>query len=270
MNPKKAAEFVERNGDRIERARVASILWGERPSDDVLGEIAKRQKPDGGFAYWCPQVSNLCDTAYVLQWFDDLRSRRHEAAVRACKFLLDRQRKDGGWDEVEEVGRHAPPEWMIPGRISTRTWLTGFCAHVLIRFGYAEAPGTRCPTDFLLAHCDRRGRIDGYLRATWISLPMLAFHPGPRSEAYRKAVAIVEENYSEDWSGAQTAWLLRCLRDADVPADHPLVGCAIVDLKRQQRADGSWEPEPGEGEEHAAAATVSVLRALHAYECLDR
>ena len=161
MNPQKAADFVERNGDRIERARVASILWGESPSEDTLAGIAKLQKPDGGFAYWCPQVSNLCDTAYVLQWFDDLRSHRHEAAVRACRFLLDRQRADGGWDEVEEVRRHAPPEWSIPGRISTRTWLTGFCAHMLIRFGYAEAPGTRCPSDFLLSHCDGRGRIAG-------------------------------------------------------------------------------------------------------------
>lgn len=265
MNPQKAVGFIERVGDPIERARAASILWGESPSEDVLGKTAKLQKPDGGFAYWCPQVSNVCDTAYILQWFDDLRSYHHEAAIRACRFLLDRQREDAGWDEVQDVGRHDPPEWMVPGRISTRTWLTGFCAHVLIRFGCAEAPGTRCPTDFLLAHCDGHGRIAGYLRATWISLPMLAFHPGPRSAAYRKALAVVEEGYSEEWTGAQIAWLLWCLRGADVPVDHPLVDCAIDDLRRKQREDGSWSPEPGEGDVHVASATVSAVRALHAY-----
>ncbi len=58
-----------------------------------------------------------------------------------------------------------PPEWMMPGRIETRVWLTAYCAHVLIRFGYAEAEGTYCPNDFLLAHCDETGWMAGYLRA---------------------------------------------------------------------------------------------------------
>lgn len=269
MDPQLAIGFVERNGDRIERARLASIVWGEGPSEDVLIAIEKLQKPDGGFAYWCPQVANLCDTAYVLQWLDDLRSHRHEMAARACRFLLDRQREDGGWDEVEEVGRCSVPEWMVPGRPATRTWLTGFCAHVLIRFGYAEAPGTHCPTDFLLSHCDERGRINGYSRATWLSLPMLAFHPGRQSEAYHKALAVVEEDYLEGCSDAQIAWLLWCLKDACVPAEHPLVRRAITDLASKQRSDGSWAPEPGEGERLAADATVSALRALCAYDRVE-
>jgi len=117
----------------------------------------------------------------------------------ACRFLLDRQQEDGGWDEVKAVQALNPPEWMTPGRIETRVWLTAYCAHVLIRFGYAEAPGTYCPTDFLLAHCDESGRLAGYLRATWIALPMLAFYPGPDSEPFRRALAVVEANYSPDW-----------------------------------------------------------------------
>lgn len=265
MDLQKAIAFIKLNGNLIERARVSSILWGEVPSKEVLKEVEKLQKPDGGFAYWCPQVSNICDTAYILQWLDDLKSYRNKIADRACRFLLDRQYEDGGWDEVEEVGRYSSPEWMIPGRLTTRTWLTGFCSHVLIRFGYAEAPGTRCPTDFLLSHCDAVGRIRGYLRATWISLPMLALHPGPQSEAYHKALSVVEENYSEEWAGAHIAWLLRCLKDAHVPPDHPLVNRAITHLESKQRLDGSWEPEPGEGEKHAVNATIAVLGSLHAY-----
>jgi hypothetical protein len=261
----KAVAFIELNGNLIERARLSSILWGEPPSREVLKEVGKLQKPDGGFAYWCPELGNLCDTAYILQWLDDLGSHHNEMAGRACRFLLDRQREDGGWDEVDDVRRYSCPEWMTPGRLATRTWLTGFCSHMLIRFGFAEAPGTRCPTDFLLSHCDETGRIRGYLRATWLSLPMLAFYPGPQSEAYRRALSVIEVNYSDAWRGAYLAWLLRCLQDAQVPSDHRLVTRAVNDLKRQQRPDGSWEPEPGEGEEHAVNATVSALRALHAY-----
>jgi len=68
-----------------------------------------------------------------------------------------------------------------------------------------------------------------------------------------------------DWESAYLAWVLRCLQDARLPADHPLVARCLADLERKQRPDGSWEPEEGEGEEHAVNATVAALRALKGY-----
>ena len=268
MDTEKAIAYVQAQGNVVEQARLAAILWDEPPPDVTLQELAALQKPDGCFAYWVPEVSNVCDTAFVLQWFDDLKMYRGPVVDPACRFLLDRQQKDGGWDEVEAVRAFDPPEWMIPGWVETRVWLTAFCAHVLIRFGYAEAPGTRCPTDFLLAHCDQTGRLAGYLRATWIALPMLAFYPGPDQDSFRRAVAVVEANHSPDWEGSYLAWLLRCLQDAGLPADHPLVARSLADLERKQRPDGSWKPEEGEGEEHAVNATVAALRVLEGYELI--
>jgi len=265
MDIRKAIAYVQARGGAVEQARLAAILWNEAPSKAALEQLANLQKPDGGFAYWVREVSNVCDTAYVLQWFDDLKVCQGPIADPACRFLLDRQQEDGGWDEVEAVRASNPPEWMIPGRTETRVWLTAFCAHVLLRFGYAEAEGTHCPTDFLLAHCHETGRVDGYLRATWIALPMLAFYPGADSEPFRRAIAVVETEYSPHWEGAYLAWLLRCLQDAGLGTDHPLVVRSLADLEHKQRPDGSWEPEEGEGEKHAANATVSALRAFKRY-----
>lgn len=265
MDTEKAIAYVQAQGDAVERARLAAILWNELPSDAALRQLAALQRSDGGFAYWVRETSSVCDTAYVLQWFDDLKVHRGAPVDAACQFLLDRQQEDGGWDEVEAVRALNPPEWMMPGRVETRAWLTAYCAHVLIRFGYAEAEGRYCPTDFLLAHCDETGRLVGYLRATWIALPMLAFFPGPDSTPFRQALAVVEGSFSPDWEGAYLAWLLRCLQDAGVSADHPLVARALTDLERKQRPDGSWEPEEGEGEEHAVNATIAALRALKGY-----
>ena len=115
----------------------------------------------------------------------------------------------------------------------------------------------------MLAHCDETGRLAGYLRATWIALPMLAFYPGPDSDSFHRAVAVVEANYSPEWQGSYLAWLLRCLQDAGLPADHPLVARCLADLISKQQADGSWESE--DGEEFAASATVEALRVLKGY-----
>ena len=263
MDLEKAIARVQCRGNAVERARLAAILWEEPPPEAALRELAALQKPDGGFAYWVRKVSNICDIAFVLQWFDDLKVYRGPVVDPACQFLLDRQQEDGGWDEVEAVWALNPPEWMTPGRIETRVWLTAYCAHVLLRFGYAEAEGTYCPTDFLLAHRDETGRLAGTLRATWIALPMLAFYPGPGSEPFRQALAAVEANFSPDWEGSYLAWLLRCLQDAGLPADHPLVGRCVADLERKQRPDGSWESE--DGEEYAVGAIIDALQVLKGY-----
>jgi hypothetical protein len=92
---------------------------------------------------------------------------------------------------------------------------------------------------------------------------MLAFYPGPDPESFHRAVAVVEANYSPDWQGAYLAWLLRCLQDAGLPADHPLVARCLADLECKQQPDGSFEPESGE--RYAVDATVAALRALKGY-----
>ncbi|MFX1354399.1 MAG: hypothetical protein ACFFGP_10590 [Promethearchaeota archaeon] len=148
MNIKKAIKFVQLKGNLIEKARLETILWNKKPQKEVVKQLRALQKPNGSFSYWIKEVGNICDTIYVLFWFDDLKLYRGSIIDSACKFLLNRQQKDGGWDEIDEVQKFNPPKWMIPGRIETRVWLTAYCAHLLIRFSYAEAEGTYCPTDF--------------------------------------------------------------------------------------------------------------------------
>jgi hypothetical protein len=268
INFDEAVSYVLQNGNIIEKARMNCILWDKSPSHDVLEELKSYQHPNGGFTYWVKEISNLCDTAYVLQWLEDLKIFRGPIAEPACKFILDRQLPDGGWDEVKEILAYNPPEWMIPGRIETRVWLTAFCAHVLIQFGYAEAEGTYCPTDFLLANCDKKGRLVGYFRATWISLPMLAFYPGEDPKSFHRAIQIVNKNSSPDREGSYLAWLLRCLQDAGLDVNHFLVARFLKELVRKQKENGSWEPEEGEGEKLAVNATIMALRVLKMYKLI--
>ncbi|MFX1378302.1 MAG: prenyltransferase/squalene oxidase repeat-containing protein [Promethearchaeota archaeon] len=268
MNIHKSIRFVKIHGNSIEKARLSAILRDEEPSEEVLQKLKLFQNTDGGFSYWVKEMSNITDTCYILEWFDDLKIYKGEIVVPACKYILSHQQKDGGWDEISEISKYTPPKWMIPGRIETRVWLTAYCAHILIRFGYAEAEGTYCPTDFLLANSDSSGRLKGYLRATWLALPMLAFYSGADAESFNKAVKVVEENFSPDWKGAYIAWLIRCLKDARLSSDHKLVLKSLSELEMKQKTDGSWDQEEGEGEEHRVNATICALRAFKEFNVL--
>ncbi|MFX1417591.1 MAG: prenyltransferase/squalene oxidase repeat-containing protein [Promethearchaeota archaeon] len=268
MNIANSINFIKTYGNAIEKARLSAILRDEKPSLEILKYLALYQKSDGGFSFWVKETSNITDTCYILEWFDDLKIFKGEIVDPACRYLLSRQLKDGGWDEVSAIKKYSSPKWMVPGLIENRVWLTAYCSHVLIRFGYAEAEGTNCPTDFLLANCDSSGRLIGYLRATWLALPMLAFYPGPDSEPFNRAIKVVEENFSPDWKGAYIAWLIRCLKDTGLPPDHKLVLRSLLALKKIQKLDGSWDPEEGEGEEHRVNATICALRALKEFNVL--
>lgn len=263
VDREKAIEHVQTHGNAIERARLAAILWQQPPPEEALQALAAMQQADGGFARRAGQTSSVSGTVRVLFWLDDLRTYRGPLAEPACRFLLARQHDDGGWDEAGTVGAPGEPAWLASSRIEARARLTAWCAHVLIRFGYAEADGTRCPAGFLLAHGDEAGRLAGGLRSTWMALPMLALYPGPDSEPFRRALAVVASGYSPERRGSHLAWLLRCLQDAGLPSAQPLVARCLADLERAQRADGSWAPEGGAG--HAVDATLGALRALKGY-----
>jgi len=268
MNIHNSIHFIKTYGNVIEKARLSAILNDEKPSAEILKQLALFQKPDGGFSYWVKEISNITDTCFILEWFDDLKIFKGENVDPACQYLLARQQKDGGWDEVSEITNYSSPKWMVPGLIENRVWLTAYCAHILIRFGYAEAEGAYCPTDFLLAQSDSSGRLKGYLRATWLALPMLAFYPGPDPESFNRAVKVIEERFSPDWKGAYIAWLIRCLKDGGLPSNHNLVIKSLSELEIKQKSDGSWDPEEGEGEQHRINATICALRAFKEFDAL--
>lgn len=268
MDIDKAIKLVQSEGNLIEKARLGAIFWNKTPQKEVLERLSKFQKLDGGFSYWVKEVSNICDTAYILFWCDDLNLFQGPIVNSACKFLLNQQKKDGGWDEIDKVQKFKPPKWMIPGRIENRVWLTAYCSHVLIRFGFAEAEGTQCPTDFLISNSNKKGRLKGYFRATWLALPMFAFYPGIESEPFQKAINIIESNYSSEWKASYLAWFLRCLKDSGLESTHPLVKQSLSDLEKKQQKNGSWEPEAGEGKKHAINATIETLRAFKSYNII--
>jgi len=267
-NLDKAVDYVRAKGDVIEQARLASILWRKQPEEAVLQKLTEMQNMDGGFSYWVKGFSTVCDTVYVLIWFDDLSLRRLPQVERAIDFLLMHQKEDGGWDELERVKEANVPSFLVPGKITTRVWLTAYCAHWFVRLGYAEHPKAKgCQGEFLLAHREPSGRLIGTvkdMRAMWDWLVFLSYFPGSDSEIFKQTLTVIEQEfYPEKWEGSYLAWLTCCLRDAGLPAHHHFVRRCLDELVKKQRLDGSWDSEDGEA--FAANATIEALRVIKHY-----
>lgn len=268
VNFEKAIAYVQVKGDMVERARLTCLLQEKLPQNSMLQRLEQMQNPDGGFAYWIKDFSTVCDTVYILTWLDDLSLHDGALVDRAFDFLLKHQNEDGGWDEIEEVRKINPPDFLLPGQIKTRVWLTAYCAHWFVRFGRAEPPGAKgCPAKFLIAHREASGRLAGYLRATWDALVLFSYHPGTDSDEFAQTLEAIKREFTpERWEGSYLAWLLCCLRDAGLSSEDPFVRRCLDELIHMQRRDGSWESE--DGKQFAANATIEALRVLKHYEVI--
>lgn len=264
---KKAEGFVAAHGDMVEQARLAKILHHQNPDDTIRRRLADMQNPDGGYAYWLPgeTISTVCDTAYVLWWFDDLGIRTGTTVDRAVEYLFAHQKSDGGWDEVDALKTMDVPEFLIPGETRTRVWLTAYCAHLLMLFGHADSPQCRgCPVDFLIANREPSGKLIGYLRATWDALAVFSRYPAGDRKPFKRALAVIENELTPGkWAASYLAWLVRALRDAGLARDHPVVSRCLAVLTESQRPDGSWKSE--DDEKYAPGATIEVIRVLKDY-----
>jgi len=266
----RAIHYIKEHGDAIEKARLDSLMCGKHPSEDISDIIKRMQNSDGGFSYWIKEadISMVSDTVYILHWLDDLRIRESTILEQAIDFLVNHQNEDGSWDEVNDIINYNPPPFLVPGKIENRVWLTANCAHWLMKFGYAESPKCRgCPIDFLLAYSKPDGGLLGYLRATWDCLPVFSRYPENDREPFRLALNYVESKYSPaSWEGSYLVWLIQCLRDANLPANHKLVIDCLNDLQGKQRSDGSWNSE--DGEEYSVSATIEALGVLKEYNLI--
>jgi hypothetical protein len=260
----KAIEFVRAGGNAIENARLDSIVFGAKASQAILSELQDMQKSDGGFSYWLPDrsVSTVCDTAYILGWMDDMSIRSGAVTEKAIQFIFRYLKEDGGWDEVPYLKTLDPPEFLMPGETKTRVWLTAYCAHYLMLFGYEDSFQRKgSPVEFLLAHQEPSGRLSGYQRATWDALPILARFPVKGTAPFELALGFVESDIKpEEWAGSYLAWLLRGLRDSHLSADHPLVARCLRVLSAKQREDGGWDAE--DAKVYDVSATIEVIRVL--------
>ncbi|WP_201377751.1 hypothetical protein [Ktedonobacter sp. SOSP1-52] len=128
MNRPAAITFVRSTGDVVEQARLRYLLDGEPLALTIRQQMFADQQEDGGWRpFWASDYSSLDATYFRLAQAEQLGLSTNEAEIAsALIFLTQRQRKDGSWEDEEQMAEQTPL-WAMPGDLSARLYLTANC-----------------------------------------------------------------------------------------------------------------------------------------------
>lgn len=262
----RALEYIINNGSDLEKARIAHILDGAKPSPEVERSLAAGQNKDGGFPYQgkegCP--STLSDTTFTLVWLDDLGLLHSQTGLRAVDYVASRQKEDGSWDENPAINSYNPPPWMKPGERAVVVFNTANSLFWLLQAGI-QGNSIEQGLGFLRRHQAASGAFEGFRHNTWLAVSVLGKAGGGwDASEVRRGLDFLAGIPDEQWVTSQISWMLWALLKGEISRKHSLVVRMIDLLLRRQQDDGSFLAE--DGPDYAVNATIEALKVLHLYE----
>jgi hypothetical protein len=266
-----AIGFVVAHGDQVERARLSWLRTGIVPGDDVLARAEWGQTAEGGWpAFSEREVASIDATCFRLGELDDLGALDRPATRKALRWLADRQRPDGTWEEAKSLADVAPP-WAAPGDPEARLYLTVSAGVWLAVAGppvtVAGTGAARVANPFeesvtratqaFRATMREDGTWPSYLIAGWHGAALL-FQAGLYYEAAQVQMVLSER--IPEMSPTDVASLMAVLRRAGLSVDDWLLVAAHKRLTETQRVDGGWSSDDGEAFD--VHTTLTAIRAV--------
>ena len=252
-----AIDYVRRHGTPLEKARLEHIVYGEPAPDDVRQQLERSQRSDGGWAaIWAPEYSSLDATCYQLAQAEELGiDLRSLMVVDAIRFLAERQRFDGSWEEEAAEAEHAPL-WARPGEDVAKLYVTANCAFWVAMTGLI--PSAAHDAALLLSfHLDENGMMPSFTQTHWLATALWR-HQEMDDETLKGLTYL--RGRVPDLSAGNLAWMILALRQGGVSAEHDAVGAGVERLISLRDPAGHWPPD--EGADNAAHVTVEAIRAL--------
>jgi squalene cyclase len=257
---RKAVDFIKKQGDRIELARLVYLIAEKPPPANITKEFQAAQRPDGGWAaFWAGDYSSLDATCFRFSQAEQLGLHFDLPWIQVgLDFLANRQREDNSWEEDHSVKALVPP-WLKLGELSCKLYLTSNCGFWLgWAGGYPKA--AEGAATYLCEHLDENGYLPSFPHTHWLAAG-LWYRLGmqePFNQVQGHLVTILDE-----LTGSNLAWQITTLRIANISRDNEVIQRSISRLVGFQRPDGSWGSDDGEGFD--VHTTLESLYALKLY-----
>ena len=251
-----AMAYVNERGTAVERARLRYLLHGESAPADVREQFERGQRGDGGWSPpWAADYSSVDATCFQLAQADQLGlDRRSSLFIDAVRFLAERQRADGYWEEEADVA-DAAPLWATPGETAARLYLTANCGFWTAVTGLVPK-AARDAAAYLSYHLREDGELPSFLQTHWLAAALWQ-QRGLVDEAAKSLGYLAGQ--AGDLSAGNLAWMFVALREGGVPAADAAIVAALDRLLALRDPAGHWPSD--EGIENSVHVTIESLKA---------
>jgi len=258
---KKAIDFVQKKGNEKEVERLKCILEGKKAEPRFIAEFCQLQNSDGGFPLDMEKgkPSTLTESGFVLRQLEDLNLLQTDVAKKTIKFFIEKQNKDGSWNESEDIVAYDIPPWINPRDIRVKVLLTAYVGFWLAKYGYSKDGRVR-KACFLTNYRNENGAFKGFRHTTWIGASLFAIVHGKESKITKEALEYLTKIPKDQWTPSQIGWLLWCLSAANFTKNNKFVKHFLRLLAEGQNSDGSFPSE--DGAEFHINATLEAIKIL--------
>jgi len=260
----KAYEYIRKNGSILENAKLDIIFEKniEKSKQIILEHFKSLQNEDGGFPYQNIQgnISTINHTVSSLITLVDYGLTENLIIEKAIKFLFERQKKEGCWDEQHDLLLLNPPVWDTPENLFTQIWLTANTCHLLILLNLKYSQYLMRGIEFLLQNRTKNGKINGYLLSNWIAIAIFSKLRDSESEIVKDFISVIGDNLEKILGTSDAVWCLRCFLDGGVSSKNYILKILLEDIYKSQKSDGRWESV--DGSEFDIKTTLEIVRLL--------
>lgn len=164
--------YLLKNGNIADRLRLASAGndLSKEQFEELMNEVKRLQNRDGGMPFGVQRgnPSSVKETAEILALISRNKSQWPEVIDAMIKFLLSRQKNDGGFSETLKLDPHIEDKWGGIGRTwypvaKSITWLTGKALEALCLAECQDEERLKRARDFLLYNQYEDGHWPDYI-----------------------------------------------------------------------------------------------------------
>ncbi|NHI90180.1 MAG: hypothetical protein EAX87_11705 [Candidatus Thorarchaeota archaeon] len=253
--------YLLTNGNIADKLRLAFAAKevSEEQIHEFMDEVRRIQNKDGGMPFGVQpgNPSSVKETAEILALISNYKSKGLAIIDEMIKFLVSRQKNDGGFSETLNLDPYIEDKWGEIGRdwypvAKSVTWLTGKALEALCLVSYEDEERLRRARDFLLYNQYEDGNWPDYigrnesdpLATGNILLGLRAIGINSDNKVYRDARAALLQHLKEAVDSKSTFDMadLTAVGKPESDLEASVIRNGLELIVESQNEDGGWAP----------------------------